>query len=151
MMNQTSEGKAAGCWRSAVAFGNVCFTQQTALQQRRGSVAIHFCKFCFPSAQESGEGQRHAALFHSVPHNCPPLLSIFSLGLQNSPSLPLCSEYGPCCFKISWTHLSLMELHGSSGSAKLGLKMVSAGESHLGSLRGEDLLNFTGLCFDRDH
>lgn len=123
--------------------------QQTVLQHRRGSVAIHFC---FPSAQESAEGQRHTALFHIIPHNCTPLPSVFSLGLQNSPSLPLCSEYGPCCFKIlSWIHLSLMELHGSIGSAKLGLKMASAGESHLSSLQGEDLVISTEVSLNQEH
>lgn len=114
--------------------GGFISTPQTALLHRRGSAAIHFCNFCFPSARESAEGQRHAALFHIGPHNCTALLSGFSL--LNSPSLLLCSEYGPCCFKnLSWIHLSLMELRGSVGSTKLGLKVVSAGESHRTSLQ----------------
>lgn len=122
--------------------GGFISTPQTALLHRRGSAAIHFCNFCFPSARESAEGQRHAALFHIGPHNCTALLSGFSL--LNSPSLLLCSEYGPCCFKnLSWIRLSLMELRGSVGSTKLGLKVVSA---HIAPL----CKRFLWLFLDRD-
>lgn len=128
---------AAGILR--LPLGALISTPQTVLL-RRGSAAIPFCNFCFPSARESAEG--HAALFHNVPHNCTALLP--GSRLQNSPSLLRCSEYAPCCFKnLSWIRLSLMELRGSVGSAKLGLKVVSAGESHRTSFQ-EIFVTFFG-------
>lgn len=89
-----------------------------------------------------GNQPRVSVTLHSSTSSHTALLSGFRL--LNSPSLLLCSEYGPCCFKnLSWIRLSLMELRGSVGSTTLGLKVVSAGESHRTSLQ-ETFVTFFG-------